>query len=197
MRFLSILLWALLPLTHAAHAQTQNASPEKAIPDQMERGVTLSAPSHGGTPPPDFTRPLQAELKRVGCFEGVVDGIWGEKTKLALVEFVQRTKLDVSTETATSSAVELVKSRTSRVCPLECGPGRIESNGQCVAKAAPPPQPTAQPQAKPSRPPPSEARRPAREKSDDAPSSGMCWRQDGRSTALVPCSEAPTGRRAY
>jgi hypothetical protein len=198
MRFLSISLWALMMLTQSVHAQSQNASPEKPMTDQMERGVTLSAPLQSSSPE-DFTKDLQAELKRVGCFDSIVDGVWGDKTKTALLNFARFSKLDVPTDVATPVAVDAVKSRTDRVCPLDCGPGRVESNGQCIAKAQPAPTPQPQPQAKPARPQPTgEARRPAaRERSDDKPSSGMCWRQDGRGTSLVPCSEAPTGRRAY
>jgi hypothetical protein len=140
------------------------------------------------------TKELQAQLHRVGCFEGAADGVWGEKTKVALVEFVRRSKLDVPTGAPTSIALDAVTSKRDRICPLDCGAGRIERNGQCVAQPAP-----AATAAKPVRPQPTvENKRAPREKSvNEQPNSGMCWRNDGRTTALVPCSETPTGRRAY
>lgn len=188
MRFtrISVLGLATLALASAALAQSP---PVKSV-DQIERGVTLSVPSSAPSAA-DLTRSLQTELKRVGCFESAVSGLWDEKTKAALGEFVRRLKIDVPTDAVTEATIEVVQSRRDRVCPVECGAGRIERNGVCVAKTAPDPRPAAKPQAP-------EARRAPREKKDDEPSgSGMCWRYDGRGTSLVPCSEAPTGRRAY
>lgn len=189
MRCISISLWALIALLLVPSAHAENSSSGKASAGQMDRGVSLSSPPTAPSTPdptPDLTRSLQAELKRVGCFEGAVDGVWDGRTKTALVDFGRRAKLEVATDAPTAAAVETLKSRRDRVCPLECGPGRIERNGQCVAKAAP--------EAKPAK----ETRRPPREKSeDDRSKPSMCWRDDGRTTALVPCSEAPTGRRAY
>ena len=185
MRSLCALLSTLAALMFIPAAQAQASSA-----DQMERSISLSSPLPQISVP-DPTRALQAELKRVGCFDGAADGRWSEQTKAALADFARHAKLDVSTDAATQAAVESVQSRRDRVCPLACGAGRIERNGVCVAKPMPEAKP-AKPQAAP------DVRRAARERSQDEGSgSGMCWRHDGRGTSLVPCSEAPTGRRAY
>ena len=171
-----------------AHAETSTL----ASGDQIERGVTLSLPSEQPNEA-QLTTTIQTELKRVGCFDGTADGLWDEKTKSALANFARRVKFDVPTTAASEQAVTLLQSRQERVCPLECGPGRIEQRGVCVAKAAPVAAPV------PVKPQPrAEARQPPRGKGESESSgSGMCWHQNGRGTALVPCSETPTGRRAY
>lgn len=188
MRFIRISIWvfATLALASSAHAQSSGAGSA----NQMERDITLSAPQLPDSTP-DLTKSLQAELKRVGCLEGAADGQWNDKTKAALVDFARRSKLEVPTDAVTSIAVEALQSRRDRVCPLDCGAGRVERNGQCVTKAAPAPRPAKPPVA-------AETKRAPRAKTEDErPGSGMCWRHDGRGTSLVPCSEAPTGRRAY
>lgn len=187
MRAAGMLLWASMTLALAAGAHAQTAASEKAMFDQARPGADLPMPA---LPPnvTDLTRSLQVELKRVGCFEGAIDAVWGSATQGALAEFARRAKLDVPTDAPTPTAVETVKSQSSRICPLVCGAGLIERNGTCVAKAVP--------EAKPARPQPTaETKRAPRE--TERPNSGMCWRNDSRGMALVPCSEAPTGRRAY
>jgi hypothetical protein len=188
MRFLSILLWALMALVPGAYAQ--NPGSEKAMFDQVRQGEYLPSPA---SPPdaPDLARSLQVELKRVGCFEGAVDGVWGSITKGALAEFVRHSKLEVPSDVPTSIAVETLKSQRARICPLDCGANRIERNGACVAKAAPDNRP-----AKPQNV--GETKRPPRAKPENEGSnSGMCLRNDGRTTALVPCNEAPGSRKVY
>ncbi len=182
---------AVLPLAPSAHAQ--NAIAEKAMFDQVRQGESLPPPALAPpvlTPPePDLTRSLQVELKRIGCFEGAVDGIWEGRTKLALADVARRAKLDVATDVPTPIAVEALKSRRDRICPLNCGAGRIERNGSCVAKAVVDNKP-ARPQIV------GETKRPPRANAESERPS-MCLRNDGRTTALVPCSDAPGSRRVY
>ena len=197
MRFARILLWALMTVPFAAagaHAQSASASAstsaESAMFDQAKPGADLPQPV---LPPnvTDLTRSLQVELKRVGCFAGAVDAVWGSETKGALVEFARLAKLDVATDAPSSTAIDAVRSTPNRICPLQCGAGLIERNGTCVAKAVPEARP-ARPQAA------AETKRAPKARAEpERRNSGMCWRNDGRTTALVPCSEYPSGIRAY
>lgn len=38
---------------------------------------------------------VQKELKRLGCYNGVVDGVWGRKSQLSLAQFNAATKLEI------------------------------------------------------------------------------------------------------
>lgn len=68
---------------------------------------------------PDLARSLQAELSRVGCDPGAVDGAWGAKSRAALAAFNKYAKERLPTEEPTKQAFQTVKSATDRVCPSE------------------------------------------------------------------------------
>jgi hypothetical protein len=134
--------------------------------------------------PEVLTRALQTELKRVGCDPGEIDGIWGDQAREALGNFARSAKLALSMEEPTSAALEAVTSRKERVCPLDCDEGERKVDGRCIA---------AKPGSEPRR-----ARSPSRERRaaqprrrqgpEAAPQKGMCWAQDGRNFAVVPCN---------
>ncbi|RTL61129.1 MAG: peptidoglycan-binding protein [Hyphomicrobiales bacterium] len=191
MRLTSMSLWVLMALALAPAAWAQSQTEQTATFDEMPQGGSLPV-SVAPIDTRDLTRSVQLELKRVGCFPGVVDGLWGDTTKGALANFARLAKLDVATDAPTPVAVDALKSRTDRVCPVICPAGQVEQNGACVAKAPPPAAKAARPQVA------AEPKRAPRANPDnERPSSGMCLRNDGRGQALVPCSEAPGARRVY
>ncbi|HWB47871.1 MAG TPA: caspase family protein [Stellaceae bacterium] len=70
-------------------------------------------------PQPDaaeIARSLQSELKRVGCYNGAVDGIWGPGTQAAVQEFNQHAGKALDTQSASLESVAAVKQRTDRIC---------------------------------------------------------------------------------
>jgi peptidoglycan hydrolase-like protein with peptidoglycan-binding domain len=84
-----------------------------------------------------LSRSLQAELKRVGCDPGAVDGEWGVKAKEALREFSQTAKVTLSVEEPTEDALKAVAAQQARICALKCGANEREKGGRCVANAKP------------------------------------------------------------
>jgi len=96
-----------------------------------------SSPLELAKDPPALTRALQRELKRVGCYPGEPDGTWAPKTKEALAQFARLLKLDISTDVPSSAALQAVIDKRVRVCPLICGSGERNVNGNCVANARP------------------------------------------------------------
>lgn len=191
MRLTSMSLWILAALALAPAAWAQDQTEQTAKFDEMPQGGSLPV-SVAPTDTRDLTRSLQVELKRVGCFPGLVDGVWGDATKGALANFARLAKLDVATDAPTPIAVDALKSRHDRVCPVICPAGQAEQNGVCVANAPPPAAKAAKPQAT------AEPKRAPRANPDnERPGGGMCLRNDGRGQALVPCSEAFGGRRVY
>jgi hypothetical protein len=79
-----------------------------------------------------IARELQAELKRVGCDPGNIDGDWNAASRRALEIFNKRagTKLDV--RVANLHALSVIRSRTSRICPLACDRGFHVRGDRCV-----------------------------------------------------------------
>jgi hypothetical protein len=82
--------------------------------------------------PSDLPRLLQTELKRVGCKAGDVDGEWNAADRKALSQFNDNagTKLDV--KTASLDALDAVRAKQGRVCPLDCDRGYRASGDKCV-----------------------------------------------------------------
>lgn len=67
----------------------------------------------------ELTLVLQAELKRVGCDPGALDGEWGGKGRAALTRFNTYAKLSLPISEPTLRAVDAIKEKTARVCPVQ------------------------------------------------------------------------------
>jgi uncharacterized caspase-like protein len=82
--------------------------------------------------PPDLPRLLQSELRRVGCKTGGIDSEWNAAARKALSLFNDNagTKLDV--KLASIDALDAVRLKQERVCPLDCERGYRSSGDKCV-----------------------------------------------------------------
>jgi uncharacterized caspase-like protein len=80
----------------------------------------------------DIPRLLQSELRRVGCKTGEIDGEWNASARRALSAFNDHagTRLDV--KLASLDALDAVRARNGRVCPLDCDRGFHASGDHCV-----------------------------------------------------------------
>jgi hypothetical protein len=91
-------------------------------------------------PVPDRTelaRSLQLELKRVGCFEGTIDGEFSDATRAAFRNFARLAAISISTEDVTLDAVRAVRAFNKRVCPLSCPTGERADGDRCVRIVCP------------------------------------------------------------
>ncbi|MFT4116603.1 caspase family protein [Bradyrhizobium sp.] len=100
-------------------------------PDQPA-AAAQSAPASPSMDPSDIARLLQAHLKRVGCNGGSLDGNWDEGSRKALDLFNRNagTKFDV--KVASLDALDFVRGRTDRVCPLVCAKGQKQDGDRCI-----------------------------------------------------------------
>jgi len=69
----------------------------------------------------------RAELRRVGCNSGTVDGYWTSSSQKALELFNKHAGLKLDVKAASIEAA--VEARTGRICPLICETGL---SGGCV-----------------------------------------------------------------
>jgi hypothetical protein len=168
--------------TSAAPVDTGSTTSAAASPS-----TGTVAPAAVNKDPHALARALQAELKRVGCDPGSIDGNWGRKAEEALAEFARQSNTTLSRE-ASQEALKAVAGHSTRVCRLICGADQMERDGKCVAKAPPT-----------RRRPQVVETAPKRKKEGTSGSGGqMCWSQDRRNMAVVPCSESTSsGQRAY
>jgi uncharacterized caspase-like protein len=80
----------------------------------------------------DLPKALQTELRRVGCNIGSVDGNWNAASQKALELFNKHAGMRLDTKMATADALDVVKSKTGRVCPLDCDHGYKPEGETCV-----------------------------------------------------------------
>lgn len=80
----------------------------------------------------DIPRLLQAELRRVGCKTGDIDGEWNASARRALSAFNDNAKTKFDVKLASLDALDAVRAKEGRVCPLACDRGYRASGDQCV-----------------------------------------------------------------
>jgi chemotaxis protein histidine kinase CheA len=127
-------------LAEAAKTDSGNAKPTEATADDKPIGrlAALTPPDatqdlkSGKSSIADLPRLLQVELKRVGCSTGGVNSEWNSAAQKSLGLFNKnaRTKFDV--KVASIDALDSVKSRGGRVCPLVCDYGYRADGENCV-----------------------------------------------------------------
>jgi hypothetical protein len=144
----------------AAAAEQQGVAAEKTVADRdanekvgMDDGAADQAPANKPTAgrsqdakvaalpdpsapaplsPIELARSVQTELRRVGCFAGSPDGEWNRASRRSLELFNRSagTKLDV--KLASPDALDAIKAKTVRVCPLICETGFKADGERCV-----------------------------------------------------------------
>jgi hypothetical protein len=85
-----------------------------------------------GTPPADLTTSVQAELRRVGCLTSEADGNWNSASKRSLSQFNRYAGTKFDTKAASSDALDAIKQKSARVCPLICEHGDKADGDQCT-----------------------------------------------------------------
>lgn len=124
-----------------ADAQLEVERSKRAAAEQAEKLASLNLvgakPQPPSPPSPlmdasDIARLLQAHLKRVGCDPGNGDGNWDAGSTKALQLFNQNAKTNFDVKVASLDALDAVRSKNDRVCPLVCGKGQRIDGDRCV-----------------------------------------------------------------
>ncbi|MES2194808.1 MAG: caspase family protein [Pseudomonadota bacterium] len=116
--------------TKAAANADAGRGPSTAERPQGEKGPNLAALSAGAPPQADITKAVQSELRRVGCLTASTDGQWNAASQRSMALFNRHagTKFDV--KLASLDALDAIKLKSSRVCPLVCEHGfKADGNG--------------------------------------------------------------------
>ncbi|MCP4732624.1 MAG: caspase family protein, partial [Bosea sp.] len=126
----------------AAAAEQKRIEAEKAAADAGARVAALSPPVATSQPNPaslgavapqtDVTKSVQTELRRVGCLSGEADGNWNTASQRSLTLFNRYAKTSFDTRLASTDALDTIKTKTSRVCPLVCDHGFKAQGDSCV-----------------------------------------------------------------
>jgi hypothetical protein len=84
----------------------------------------------------EIVRDLQRELKRVGCYGGVITGIWSPASREAMAEFMDRVNATLPTDEPDYILLTLLQSRSGVACTSACPKGQVLSaQKRCVPEA--------------------------------------------------------------
>jgi hypothetical protein len=128
----------------AANKELEAQRAKAAVQAASNQQIVLAMPPNAeqaGTAPLTGSALIQAikmELSRVGCYAGKLDDDWASSSvKQSIVKFVKAASLPRAPDDPSNDFLSSIRSKPSRVCPLECAKTERESNGQCVAKTCP------------------------------------------------------------
>lgn len=108
------------------------ANPKVAALSPSDQPSPLAGSAQPAMDPSDVARLLQAHLKRVGCDPGNNDGKWDDKSQKALDLFNKNASTKFEVKLASIDALDGVRAKTSRVCPLICAKGQKADGDRCV-----------------------------------------------------------------
>jgi uncharacterized caspase-like protein len=117
----------------AATAASAEAKPDAGKPAAVASLSPAAEASRSGAPPQqDIPRLLQSELRRVGCKTGEIDGEWNASSRRALSLFNDHAGTKFDAKLASIDALDAVKAKPGRVCPLDCDRGFRADGDRCV-----------------------------------------------------------------
>jgi hypothetical protein len=83
-----------------------------------------------------LARDLQRELRRVGCYEGEINGAWTTSTRRAMKVFTDRVNASLPLEEPDHVLLALVRSHPDNACDKPCPTGQgLSEAGRCVPNA--------------------------------------------------------------
>jgi hypothetical protein len=79
---------------------------------------------------------LQKELKRVGCYEGELNGAWTPLTRRAMKAFIDRVNATLPVDEPDAILFAMVQGQQHRVCGKPCPSGQgFSEDGRCLPNA--------------------------------------------------------------
>ena len=106
----------------------------EALIAKLDAAQAAKAVATNPIAPNELARSLQLELKRVGCFNGTVNGEFDDATRSASRIFAKLTSIKMADELSMDT-VKAVRGIDKRVCPLICPGGERARGDRCVAIA--------------------------------------------------------------
>ncbi|MCK1289929.1 caspase family protein [Bradyrhizobium sp. 30] len=118
----------------AAADQFARLAAEKKNQIDSEQKVAAVAPtsSQPSLSPQETARLVQSELRRVGCLSAAADGDWNASSQRSLSTFNKYAGTKFDAKLASFEALDAIKAKTGRVCPLVCDHGFRADGNACV-----------------------------------------------------------------
>ncbi|MEY9132349.1 putative caspase-like protein [Bradyrhizobium diazoefficiens] len=125
---------AELAAKQAAEKAEQAARPaaDRQMPEAEQKLATLSPAPTSTLSAADLTKSVQSELRRVGCLSGAAEGDWSAASQRSLALFNKYAGTQFDAKLASVDALDALKAKPGRVCPLVCNFGFKADGDQCV-----------------------------------------------------------------
>jgi len=112
--------------TSAAGSNDTSASPAS----QAAKDMSVASPATGPSPA-EIAKSAQSELRRVGCLTGAADSDWNAASERSLAKFNRYAGTKFDTKVASSDALDAIRQKPDRVCPLICEHGFRVDGDHC------------------------------------------------------------------
>jgi uncharacterized caspase-like protein len=125
---------AELAARQAAEKAEQAAKPtaDRQMPEADQKVAALSPAPTSTLSAADLAKSVQSELRRVGCLSAAADGDWSAASQRSLTLFNKYTGTQFDVKLASVDALDALKAKPGRVCPLVCNFGFKADGDQCV-----------------------------------------------------------------
>ena len=108
-----------------------------ALQAETERAKAAASPPVAVIDAREVARSLQLELKRVGCFDGAVNGEFGTTTRDALRNFAKLAAVNVPDPELSLDTLKVIRGIDKRICPLICKSGERADGEHCIRIVCP------------------------------------------------------------
>ncbi|QPF94155.1 caspase family protein [Bradyrhizobium commune] len=116
----------------AAEAAARQAADKQAADVEGKKVAVLSPTPTSSPAPGDLAKSVQLELRRVGCMSASADSEWGQTAQRSLTLFNKYAGTQFDVKLASTDALDALKARPGRVCPLICDHGFRADSDQCT-----------------------------------------------------------------
>lgn len=126
---------AELAAKQAAEKAEQAAKPaaDRQIPEVENQKVAALSPAPTSTlSAAELAKSVQSELRRVGCLTSAAEGEWTSAAQRSLTLFNKYAGTQFDVKLASVDALDALKAKPGRVCPLVCNFGFKADGDQCV-----------------------------------------------------------------
>ncbi|MHC2387247.1 chemotaxis protein histidine kinase CheA [Bradyrhizobium liaoningense] len=118
-----------------AAEKAEQAAAKPAADRQLPENQKVAALSPGPTSTlsaADLAKSVQSELRRVGCLASAAEGEWTSAAQRSLTLFNKYAGTQLDVKLASVDALDALKAKPGRVCPLVCNFGFKADGDQCV-----------------------------------------------------------------
>jgi uncharacterized caspase-like protein len=119
----------------AEKAEQEGAKPaaDRQLPEVENQKVAALSPEPKPTlSGADLARSVQSELRRVGCLASAAEGEWTSAAQRSLTLFNKYAGTQFDVKLASIDALDALKAKPGRICPLVCNFGFKADGDQCV-----------------------------------------------------------------